>query len=68
MNITLKNLSFKYKNIVVFDNAHFYAESKDIIGLIGSNASGKSTLLNIISYQFQKEVTFMKDNLAFIII
>ncbi len=44
-----RNISKKYGDTVIFDNADFIVNRGDKIALLGKNGSGKSTLLKIIS-------------------
>lgn len=47
--LTLKNISFSYKDKVIFDNYNFVMNKEEIIAMIGSSGCGKSTLLKIIN-------------------
>lgn len=50
MNIlTVEGLTKSYGEKVIFDNISFGIDSKDKIGIIGVNGTGKSTLLKIIA-------------------
>lgn len=49
MYITFKDVTFKYLDNYIIDNASFTINEGDKIGLIGSNGAGKTTLLNLIS-------------------
>ena len=44
--LTIKNFSKSYTDKILFDNADFSINSKEKIGIIGVNGTGKSTLLN----------------------
>lgn len=45
--LTIKNFSKSYTDKILFDNADFSINSKEKIGIIGVNGTGKSTLLKI---------------------
>lgn len=49
-NIILKNLNFKYPNSKEksLDNINIEIKSGEVVGLIGSTGSGKSTLINLL--------------------
>ena len=47
--LTLKNISFSYKDKVIFDNYNFVVNKEEIIAIIGPSGCGKSTLLKIIN-------------------
>jgi ABC-2 type transport system ATP-binding protein len=47
--LTIKNLTKKYRHDMVLDDLSFTLEPAKIYGLLGRNGAGKSTLLNIIS-------------------
>ena len=47
--LTLKNISFSYKDKVIFDNYNFMMNKEEIIAIIGPSGCGKSTLLKIIN-------------------
>ncbi|MBR1777560.1 MAG: ABC transporter ATP-binding protein [Alphaproteobacteria bacterium] len=47
--ITIKNLSFKYKEINVLSDIAFTLQSKEKTAILGANGAGKSTLLNILA-------------------
>ena len=47
--LTLKNISFSYKDKVIFDNYNFVMNKEEIIAIIGPSGCGKSTLLKIIN-------------------
>jgi len=50
MNIvTLENINKVFTERQVFDNADFYLQEGDKIGVVGINGTGKSTLLKIIA-------------------
>ena len=46
--ISVKNLSFKYSDKVIFNNVNFDIKKGEFVGILGSNCSGKTTLLNLI--------------------
>lgn len=49
--IKVENVSFKYKNSenLVLDNLNFEVDTGEVIGIVGKNASGKSTIGKLIS-------------------
>lgn len=47
--LTIKNFSKSYTDKVLFNNADFSINTKEKIGIIGVNGTGKSTLLKIIA-------------------
>lgn len=47
--LTLKNISFSYKDKLIFDNYNFVINKEEIIAIIGPLGCGKSTLLKIIN-------------------
>lgn len=47
--IKLKNISKKFKNILLFDSINLKIEEGKIYGLVGPNGSGKSVLFKMIS-------------------
>lgn len=46
--LTVKNLSFNYSDVSVLDNVSFSVEQGDFLGIIGSNGTGKSTLIKLL--------------------
>ncbi|MDR2341740.1 MAG: ABC transporter ATP-binding protein [Campylobacteraceae bacterium] len=46
--IVCENLSFKYKNNEVLHNINFEVKRGSIVGLLGKNGAGKSTIINIL--------------------
>ena len=48
MIIQLENISKKYKKREILKNINFSVEDSEIIGIIGANGTGKSTLLKIM--------------------
>ncbi|MDR1555168.1 MAG: ABC transporter ATP-binding protein [Campylobacteraceae bacterium] len=46
--IICENLSFKYKNTEVLHDINFEVEQGGIVGLLGKNGAGKSTIINIL--------------------
>ncbi|MCV2508723.1 MAG: ATP-binding cassette domain-containing protein [Candidatus Lightella neohaematopini] len=46
--LIVKNLSKKYNNIVVINNINLYFNSRKIIGILGPNGSGKTTIFYTI--------------------
>ncbi len=53
--IEVKNLSFAYSDAEVFSNISFKIEKGDFLGIIGSNGTGKSTLIKLILGLLQPE-------------
>lgn len=47
--LTIDNFSKAYTDKVLFDNTSFYIEEGEKIGVIGTNGTGKSTLLKLIA-------------------
>lgn len=47
--LTLKNISFSYKDKLIFDNYNFVINKEEMIAIIGPSGCGKSTLLKIIN-------------------
>lgn len=47
--VTLENVSFSYGKNKVIDNLSFSILQRDFVGLIGSNGTGKTTLLKMIA-------------------
>lgn len=61
--ITINNLDFSYKNVVVFKNISLEFKKGNIYGLLGENGVGKTTMLKIISgLQFPKNGTCVVDD------
>ena len=48
MNITFDNVSFKYIEKPILDKASFSITDSDKIGIVGTNGTGKTTLLKLI--------------------
>jgi len=48
-SITLKNVSYKNENTILFENINLNVGHEEKIAIIGSNGVGKSTLLKIIA-------------------
>jgi len=46
--IRVENVSFKYKNDLVLENAHFHIEKGSFTCFVGPNGGGKSTLAKLI--------------------
>ena len=51
MHVRVENINFSYTELPVLQNVSFQIQSGTITGLIGSNGSGKTTMLKIM---FQK--------------
>ncbi|HFI0107037.1 TPA: ATP-binding cassette domain-containing protein [Streptococcus suis] len=47
--IEIKNFCFSYKDTAIFESVSATLERGDIVGLVGKNGTGKSTLLEILS-------------------
>jgi len=63
--IEVKNVSVKYKNIYGIKNASFKAEDGEIVGLIGADGAGKSSLLHAISGVISFEGEILYNNEAY---
>ncbi len=48
MNITFDNVSFKYIEKKILDNAAFSINTSDKVGVVGVNGTGKTTMLKLI--------------------
>lgn len=48
MNISIKNLNFKYREKVIFDNFNLEIKENKITSIIGQNGCGKSTLIKVL--------------------
>ena len=48
MNITFDNVSFKYIDKKILDNASFSITENDKVGVVGVNGTGKTTLCRIL--------------------
>lgn len=46
--IRIENVSFKYKNDLVIEDAHFHVKKGSFISFVGPNGGGKSTLAKLI--------------------
>jgi lipopolysaccharide export system ATP-binding protein len=46
--IEFENVSFSYGNRLILDNINFKVNKNQILGLLGSNGAGKSTIFNLI--------------------
>ena len=63
MILSIKNLSFSYKDTIVLDNVSFDAKDGEIIALLGKNGSGKTTLLkNILGFLTPSSGSVLVDN------
>ncbi len=47
--IKVENISLSFKNRIVLENINFSLNQGQILGLLGPNGVGKSTLFNIIT-------------------
>lgn len=55
----VKNLQIKYGDNIVIDNVTFDVENGEILGVLGKNGVGKTTLLNaIVGIKKNLEVRF----------
>lgn len=52
--ISIKNLNFKYKNNIIFENLNLSIKENKITVILGSNGSGKTTLFNLIKKKNEK--------------
>lgn len=67
MKIEVRNLTKKFKNVVVVDNVNITFESGKIYGIIGRNGSGKSVFLKMIcSFYLPTSGTILQDNIDYI--
>jgi len=48
VSITAKNLTYCVDGVTIFENLNFHFSAGSIIGIMGENGTGKSTLLDII--------------------
>ncbi len=53
--LSINNLSFYFGSRPLYDGANLHIKPKDKIGLIGANGTGKSTLLRLISGEYQPD-------------
>lgn len=53
--IEVNNVSFKYDRDYVFENINFDIYKGDFVGIIGSNGTGKSTLIKLILGQLKPD-------------
>ena len=53
--ISITNLSFHFGARAMYDEANLHIKPGDKIGLIGANGTGKSTLLRIITGEYQPD-------------
>jgi ATP-binding cassette subfamily F protein 3 len=51
--LSINNISFYFGSRALYDGASLHIKPKDKIGLIGANGTGKSTLLRLISAEYQ---------------
>jgi ABC-2 type transport system ATP-binding protein len=54
MVIKISNLNKSYKKLKVLDGLNLYIKKGSIFGLLGANASGKTTLISILNYLIPK--------------
>lgn len=47
-NIEVKNLTISRNNKIIFDDASFAMEANSIVGFMGANGTGKTTLLRVL--------------------
>ncbi len=53
--LSITNLTFHFGSRTLYDNASLHIKPKDRIGLIGANGTGKSTLLRLITGEYQPD-------------
>ncbi len=53
--LTVENMTISYSERKLFDNASFYMDEGEKVGVIGINGTGKSTLLRIIAGEEQPD-------------
>ncbi|MES2731193.1 MAG: ABC-F family ATP-binding cassette domain-containing protein [Bacteroidota bacterium] len=53
--LSINNLSFYFGSRALYDNANLHIKPKDKIGLIGANGTGKSTLLRLLTGEYQPD-------------
>lgn len=55
--LEIKNISFKYNNNYIFNKFNLNIKKNDFVYIIGTNNSGKTTLINILNgYPFDGEI------------
>ena len=47
--VKMENISKYYGNISALNNANLYLRKGEVLGLVGDNAAGKSTITKILS-------------------
>ena len=65
--VTISKLMLKYRQRVIFDNLNFEIKTTQKIGLIGSNGSGKTSLIKILAKKELPdlgEINFTKNTLT----
>jgi ATP-binding cassette subfamily F protein 3 len=53
--LSISNLSFYFGSRALYENANLHIKPKDKIGLIGANGTGKSTLLRLLTGEYQPD-------------
>jgi len=53
--LSITNLSFYFGSRALYENANLHIKPKDKIGLIGANGTGKSTLLRLLTGEYQPD-------------
>lgn len=53
--LSISNLSFYFGSRALYDGANLHIKPKTKIGLIGANGTGKSTLLRLISGEYNPD-------------
>lgn len=53
-SLNVKNLSFSYGEESILENVNFNIKKGEIVGIIGSSGSGKSTILNLLLRFYKK--------------
>lgn len=49
-NLIIKNVSFKYDEILILNDINIEINKNEIVGILGSSGSGKSTLLKLLMH------------------
>ncbi|MBC7923480.1 MAG: ABC-F family ATP-binding cassette domain-containing protein [Ferruginibacter sp.] len=53
--LSINNLAFYFGSRALYENANLHIKPKDKIGLIGANGTGKSTLLRLLTGEYQPD-------------
>ena len=62
--LNVKELSYKYKNDFVIENLSFSIDKKKIYTFLGSNNSGKTTLIKLLSGILHQDCSFFFDGVS----